>query len=501
MATSIDAVVGQRAIDAAREGGEADISGVTSRLGTPVDRLGAATILGDAGIPLEGGLTLAQSLASLARIDPQLARDIMSGRTYMSGTGLLGQGDMEDPLLQQISLTGNEQGDTIHLGMKMGETHDEYLDRIMAQEDFEKTLESITPTISKSLVKDAQEKLSKIYDKDYTVDAIRDRIQGATTDAVRSLIDPEEYDALPLDDILSGTQSFEVPTPLGTTDIYDTETGEWTALTDTEKLMRGLDDEEVTLTELPWVDDEDELTAQEELAELIALNPTGRFRDRISPANTSAIRRAAEMSGLTMDAAYPSIDTTFQDTQADVTGRQSWYETDEEANARTRALNEANAIKVEAELAAWKEYEANKQGGGLPLDQAMKQSDEESWNTAEHNTGFLEGLSQAMKNVLQNDDDLMAQYMAARSDIIAQLDKDKFEHEDWYPGSQAAATGAGYWGPLALGWNASYNDYKDAQRALMGKQPGQRFDSGDWINNLGWMTPEQINRLLGYGEP
>ena len=470
MATSIDAVVGQRAIDAAREGGDADISGVTSRLGTPVDPLGHlqdATILG--GMPYSESI-----LARLAQHSPEVVRDLMRGRTYMAGTGLLGQGDMEDPLLQQISLTGNEQGDTIHLGMKMGETHDEYLDRITAQDDFEETLESITPTISKSLVKDAQEKLSEIYGKDYTVDVIKDRIQGATTDAVRSLIDPEEYDALPLDDILSGTQSFEVPTPLGTTDIYDTETGEWTALTDTEKLMRGL---------------EDELTAQEELAELIAFEPYPVSKvDGI--ANTSAIRRAAEMSGLTMDAAYPSIDTTFQDTQADVAGRQSWYETDEEANARTRALNEANAIKVEAELAAWKEYEANKQG--LSLEEKQETSDL-------YNTGYLEGLSQAMKNVLENDPELMAQYMAARADIIAQLDKTKFEHEDWYPGSQAAATGAGFWGPMALGWNDKYNEYKDAQRELMGFQSGQMFKSDDWINNLGWMTPAQINRLVGYG--
>ena len=522
-------------------GVDPDIEGVTSRLGTPVDRLGAATILGDAGIPLEGGLSMAQSLASLARIDPQLARDIMSGRTYMAGTGLLGQGYMEDPLLQQISLTGNEQGDTIHLGQRMGETHDEYLDRITDQEDFEKTLESITPTISKSLVKDAQDKLSKIYDKDYTKEVIKDRIQGAATDAVRSLIDPEEYDALPLeagmpggiqpidspmwgeemthnvltmkdldhltelanankvrDDILSGTQSFEVATPLGTTDIYDTETGEWTALTDTEKLMRGLDDEEVTLTELPWVDDEDELTAQKELAELIALNPTGRFRDRISPANTSAIRRAEEMSGLTMGAAYPSIDTTFQDTQADVMDEgylAGLNMTAEESRALTRELNTLGRPRLDHEI------EALKQGASIAGNLQTQKNLEELQESKFVDEGFLDGLSQAMKNVLNNDPELMAQYMAARSDIISQLDKTKFEHEEFYPGSQAAAVGAGYWGPLALGWNASYNDYKDAQRALMGKQPGQRFDSGDWINNLGWMTPEQINRLLGYGEP
>jgi len=549
MATSIDAVVGQRAIDAAREGGDADISGVTSRLGTPVDRLGAATILGDAGIPLVGsgmgGLSMAQSLASLARIDPQLARDIMSGRTYMAGTGLLGQGDMEDPLLQQISLTGNEQGDTIHLGMRMGETHDEYLDRIMAQEDFEKTLESITPTISKSLVKDAQEKLSKIYDKDYTVDAIRDRIQGATTDAVRSLIDPEEYDALPLDDILSGTQSFEVPTPLGTTDIFNAETGKWEVVDSRSALEKQLDRakaQERVMADTrkydpsglgpqkvgwaigygPWWEKEfgtkpetpvgDDILSGTQSFEVETPSGTTDIFDTETGEWTAltdtelepefnflspTLRRAAEMSGLTMGAEYPSIDTTVQDTQADVMDEgylAGLNMTAEESRALTRALNTLGRPRLDHEI------EALKQGASI-AGNLQTQKNLEDLQESPYSTGFLEGLSQAMKNVLENDDDLMAQYMAARSDIIAQLDKDKFEHEDWYPGSQAAATGAGYWGPLALGWNASYNDYKDAQRALMGKQAGQRFDSGDWINNLGWMTPEQINRLLGYGEP
>ena len=454
-------------------GVDPDIEGVTSRLGTPVDK-----VLG---------------------LDDFL-RDLMSNRTYMAGEGLLGQATGE-PFLEQISLMGNEQGDTINLGQRMGETYDDFLERTTAQEDFEKTLESITPTISKSLVKDAQEKLSEIYGKDYTKEVIKDRLQGAATDAVRSLIDPEEYDALPLDDILSGTQSFEVETPLGKTDIFDTETGEWTALTDTE-------DEEVTVTELPWVDDEDELTAQKELDELIALNPTGRFGSTISPANTSAIRRAEEMSGLTMDAAYPSIDTTVQDTQANIMDEgylAGLNMTAEESHAITRALNLANANKVAAEYEAWKQsglpLEQEEESSNL-LDQVMKQSDEESWNILEHNTGFLEGLSQAMKNVLENDDDLMAQYMAARSSIIAQLNKTGYkEHEEFYPGSQAAATQAGFWGPMALGWNDKYNEYKDAQRELMGLQSGQRFMSGDWINNLGWMTPDQINRLAGYGEP
>jgi hypothetical protein len=265
------------------------------------------------------------------------------------------------------------------------------------------------------------------------------------------------------DDILSGTQSFEVETPSGTTDIFDTETGEWTALTDTE----------------------DDLTAQKEL------EPEFNF---LSP----AVRRAAEMSGLTMGAAYPSIDTTVQDTQADVMDEgylAGLNMTAEESRALTRALNTLGRPRLDHEI------EALKQGALIAGNLQTQKNLEDLQESKFVDEGFLDGLSQAMKNVLENDPELMAQYMSARSSIIAQLDKDKFEHEDWYPGSQAAATQAGFWGPMALGWNDKYNEYKDAQRELMGFQSGQRFDSGDWINNLGWMTPEQINRLLGYGEP
>jgi len=560
-------------------GVDPDIEGVTSRLGTPVDPLGHlqdATIL---GLDMPYSETI---LARLAQNSPEVVRDLMRGRTYMAGEGLLGQATGE-PFLQQISMMG-DTGDTIHLGMRMGETYDDFLERITAQEDFEETLESITPTISKSLVKDAQEKLAKIYGKDYTVDAIRDRIQGATTDAVRSLIDPEEYDALPLeqvtDDILSGTQSFEVPTPLGTTDIFDTETGEWTALTKTKdekteeekinslinqlskpKVKEGqawrtsaeneiqkaiaLEEETqkaIALEEETTVldEEEDESVFQKVIAETLGLpvdtvnavissilraagapdkvveNPVGgrawlmankgmtiddvvaQVADMLSP--TTAVQSAVSQftPGISLTGSWPAI-PTIQDTQADVMDEgylAGLNMTAEESHAITRALNLANAKKVAAEYEAWKQ-------GGLPLKQ-----EEESSNLIEQiyeqesytdHLGFLEGLSQAMKTLLNNDDELMAQYLAARSSIIEQLDKDKFEHEDWYPGSQAAATAAGYWGPLALGWNASYNDYKDAQRALMGLEAGQRFDSGDWINNLGWMTPAQINRLAGYG--
>ena len=46
---------------------------------------GSADILGDAGVPQVGGMSVAQSLASLARVDPKLARDLMSNRSFRRG--------------------------------------------------------------------------------------------------------------------------------------------------------------------------------------------------------------------------------------------------------------------------------------------------------------------------------------------------------------------------------------------------------------------------------
>ena len=129
MAISIDAIVGQRAIDTARARGEVDIPGVTSLEGTPVDPLGHlqdATILG--GMPFNDTL-----LAQLARTDPELVRDIMRSRTYMSGEGLLGQATGE-PFLQQISMLTDDSG-TINLGQRMGETYDDFLTRTLDDEE------------------------------------------------------------------------------------------------------------------------------------------------------------------------------------------------------------------------------------------------------------------------------------------------------------------------------------------------------------------------------
>jgi len=623
MAISIDAVVGQRAIDAARARGEVDIPGVTSLEGTPVDPLGHlqdATILG-LNMPYSESI-----LAQLAKHSPEVVRDLMRGRTYMAGEGLLGQAT-GDPFLQTISMQTDESG-TLNLGQRMGETYDEFLDRTSGETTTKETTTNVAQTL-----KDLEKFLSKedeegnvekaLVNASKLTSAVNEKIYNkilpetppGTTDIFNaetgmweavfdrpsetSFVDTQVTDVG--DDILSGTQSFEVETPSGTTDIFDTETGEWTALTKTKeekteeekinslinqlsrpKVKEGqawrtsaedelqkaiaLEEETTVLAE-----EEDESIFQKVIAETLGLpvdtvnavissilraagapdmviaNPVGgrawlmankgmtiddlvaQIAEMLSP--TTAVQSAVSQftPGISLTDSWPTIPTvmlspttavqsavsqftpgisltdswptipTVQDTQADVMDEgylAGLNMTAEESHAITRALNLANAKKVAAEYEAWKQ-------GGLPLEQEKESSnlidqiyEQESYTD---HLGFLEGLSQEMKYVLNNDDELMAQYLAARSSIIEQLDKDKFEHEDWYPGSQAAATAAGYWGPLALGWNASYNDYKDAQRALMGLEAGQRFDSGDWINNLGWMTPAQINRLAGYG--
>jgi hypothetical protein len=431
-------------------GVEPDIEGVTSRLGTPVDRLGDATILGSAGMPLEGGLTLAQSLASLARIDPQLVRDIMSERTYMSGTGLLGEGDVE-----------------IH-------QDEEASDVKKAIDELDKSLENILPDTPLGTT-DIFNAKTKMWE------AVYDQLDRPSE---TSFVDTQVTDIG--DDILSGTQSFEVETPLGTTDIFDTETGEWTALTDTQKApFAGYPNQQGIGSDSP-----------------ISPNTPDWAIERW----WEDIERRADLNDLINQEEKTTATPTIQDTQDNVMDEGILAGLDMTADQSHALTRELNRERVGGRAPYPHEIEARKQGALInPLTSRYAQTEqtlEELEESKFVDEGFLEGLSQAMKDVLNNDPELMTQYMAARSSIIGQLEKTGYkEHEEFYPGSQAAATQAGFWGPMALGWNDKYNEYKDAQRELMGLQSGQRFMSGDWINNLGWMTPDQINRLAGYGEP
>tara|TARA_R110002020_G_scaffold10358_7_gene39875 strand:- start:5402 stop:7162 length:1761 start_codon:yes stop_codon:yes gene_type:complete len=171
--------------------------------------------------------------------------------------------------------------------------------------------------------------------------------------------------------------------------------------------------------------------------------------------------------------------------------------TAEQSRERTRELNEAEYQRTLREI------------------EALKQGEVAAQETIAESNNIFEGLSQELIDAIQADPALMDQYLASREEILARLatgpsptpggfttrtpyvDQIK-THEDWYPGGQAAAVGAGFWGPMALPWNPKYRDYKDAQRVFMGKEPGEKYWSDDWIRAFGWMTPEQINELVGY---
>jgi len=578
MAVSIDAIVGQRAIDTARERGELDIPGVTSLEGTSVDPLGHlqdATILGLSGVPYNETL-----LAQLARTDPELVRDLMRARTYMSGEGLLGQGASGQRQISIMDAVGGGDS-TIHLGQKMGESYDDFLERIIsspeeflskdettAEDELKKAI-ALEPeiTISDTLVKDAQEKLEKIYDRKFTLEAIRERIQKSlvvpetplgTTDIFNAetgqwesvyekMVDrPPKNVYERLAPVRDRPEAIPLGTPAGTTDIFDIETGKWTALTKTEdekteeekinsliaqlsrpkvkegqawrksaedELKKSIALEEETATVLS--EEEDANIFQRILAETLGL-PV----DVINTAISSILRavgapqhiidepvggRAWLMAnkGMTIDDVVNAVGdmltaTTSSDVVVPATVDTQWPAipsvdeeyfpgagmTAKESIERTRVLNTANMLNPPHDPRT----------RPIDIDPITTQS------TYEQTDNFLEGLSQAMRNLLNSDPELMDQYLAARNNIMAQLDKTGYkEHEDWYPGSRAAANAAGFNFLGATRFNPAYNEYKDAQRALMGLEEGQKFWSDDWINNLGWMTPEQINRVSGYG--
>jgi len=98
------------------------------------------------------------------------------------------------------------------------------------------------------------------------------------------------------------------------------------------------------------------------------------------------------------------------------------------------------------------------------------------------------GLEETEKNALMTDNSLMTDYLTAREVYkypVYDTGGPKFEHEDYYPGSQAAANAAGFNFLGATPFNPAYNEYKDAQRMLMGIAPGAMFNSEDWIGTFG----------------
>ena len=187
------------------------------------------------------------------------------------------------------------------------------------------------------------------------------------------------------------------------------------------------------------------------------------------------------------------------------------------SRARTQELNTLGRELLPHEIEAIKRGDlinAEREQTVREMD-AFEQGKVAAQETIEQTEKIFEGLSQPLIDAIQADPALMDKYLASREEILARLatgpsptpggfttrtpyvDQIKTQ-EDWYPGGQASAVGAGFWGPMALPWNPKYRDYKDAQRVFMGKEPGEKFMSEDWIKAFGWMTPEQINDLVGY---
>jgi len=597
----------------------------------PENLLGDAVIFGDAGVVGEGGLSVAQTLARLAKTDPDMALDMMSNRSYRAGRGLL----------NGFTRTGNYSG--YSLGQRMGESFDDYLDRIYSDEHMAKESKKDRTAIEKTLkrLEKSTEKLESI-DKEIeknlddlakssrrswpfeTIDsrsALEKQLDRAKAQE-RVIADTRKYDPSGLGPQKVGwamgygpwwekefgekpIESLLPETPPGKTDYFNMETGKWektlegqqtldldalaeSRRRDTDALPDSLIESLGGVTDVfnaeteqwkgeeKWAKEQDielqriiglekepavaplftspispegaltgpatqeELNAligttqykdesifQRLLAETLGLpvdminaaissilmaagapqhiieNPVGgrawlmenkgmtiddlvnAIGDMVSPTTSSGVVVPA-----TVDTEWPTI-PSVQDTQATVMDEEYFPGagmTAEESIERTRVLNTANILNPP-------HYPGTRP---LDLEEDLNKIDQVHQQGLTGNV--LDGLSQAMQDILNADPELMAQYMAARNDIMAQLNKTGYkEHEDWYPGSQAAATQAGFWGPMALGWNPKYNEYKDAQRTLMGLEEGEKFWSDDWIQTFGWMTPEQINRVSGYG--
>jgi hypothetical protein len=599
----------------------------------PENLLGDAVIFGDAGIVGEGGLSIAQTLARLAKTDPDMALDMMSNRSYRAGRGLL----------NGFTRTGSYSG--YSLGQRMGESFDDYLERIYSDEhlakeskkdrtEIEKTLkrlekstkelESIDKEIAKNLddlakssrrttfdlltppgttdifnpetekwevVKEQIESLlpatpagttdifnaetgewKSVYEKmvdrppENVYEAmapVRDRPEAmplGTPAGVTDIFNPETGQWEYTDDYTVPSDPTGLPeTPAGTPDVFNAETGNWEttgvpvvdiskAIEDLQKqsdlskivksetypftspitsegALTGPATQEELNALIGTTQYEDESIFQRLLAETLGLpvdminaaissiltaagapqhiieNPVGgrawlmankgmtiddlvnAIGDMVSPTTPSGVVVPA-----TVDTQWPAIPSLAAQSNVDEEYFPGAGMTAEESIERTRVLNTANILNPP-------HYP-----GTRPLDLEEDPNKIDQVHQQGLTGNVLDGLSQAMQDILNTDPELMAQYMAARNDIMAQLNKTGYkEHEDWYPGSQAAATQAGFWGPMALGWNPKYNEYKDAQRTLMGLEAGQRFKSDDWIQTFGWMTPEQINRISGYG--
>lgn len=115
------------------------------------------------------------------------------------------------------------------------------------------------------------------------------------------------------------------------------------------------------------------------------------------------------------------------------------------------------------------------------------------------------GLKKDEQDALMTDNNLMTDYLAAREDAYEKfgnlygklptvepyqypeyaIPSNRTEHEDYYPGSRAAANAAGFGLFNAWGVNPAYQDRQDDLRMIMGVPLGEKYTSDDWISTFG----------------
>jgi len=82
------------------------------------------------------------------------------------------------------------------------------------------------------------------------------------------------------------------------------------------------------------------------------------------------------------------------------------------------------------------------------------------------------------------------------SDGTVTRDWAAFQHDRMYPGHQAAANKAGFWGFGATRFNKDYVERQNRIKQAMGLYPEEKYYSGDWKDTFGFMTPEEINTTI-----
>jgi|TARA_R110000824_G_scaffold52165_2_gene144935 hypothetical protein len=111
--------------------------------------------------------------------------------------------------------------------------------------------------------------------------------------------------------------------------------------------------------------------------------------------------------------------------------------------------------------------------------------------TAGPQENIFVGLESDEQDALMTDNKLMDDYLKVREKIKPYqypeyaIPSSRTEHEDYYPGSRAAANAAGFNFLGATKFNPAFANRQDDLRMIMGVPLGQTYTSDDWIGAFG----------------